>query len=340
MPYQLTLIGLEDLRNDAFYTEGESGPGPNLIFTYDAPWELDSSGGLDEYRESLGTMKFKANAKLFDPGKKPIDLGSITYSYTVEEFARNTPNKGFPTWQVPDDDVVQSSDACIEFTLESSYGKPDEDLWSPQPSKILYGYIDNDKPILPEEEQKDLDPEGLFGSLDYPAEDTLTTYLTGYTVSGKLEAPTIEMKQEGGKGGDKIVGYSNPFDPANIFNDLMYGYEGKDKLIGKAGADYLVGGKGNDKLIGGDGDDILIGNEGNDFISDGNGDDLIFGGSGKDKFKLGKGANVIMDFEKGDKIRIKGNVNWAQEDFGLLGTYKKGTLALIGESSELLDLVG
>ena len=53
-----------------------------------------------------------------------------------------------------------------------------------------------------------------------------------------------------------------------------------------------------------------------------------------------KGANVIIDFEKGDKLRIKGSVAWAQEDFGLLGTYKKGTLALIGEFSVLLELVG
>ena len=195
----------------------------------------------------------------------------------------------------------------------------------------------------PEKEQEDLD-ESLFGSLDYPAEDTLTTYPTGYTVSGKIEVPTIESKQEGGKGRDRINGYSEKMfesEPAYYgYNDLMYGYEGNDRLIGKAGADYLVGGEGNDKLIGGDGDDILIGDEGNDKFADGNGDDLMFGGSGNDKFKIGKGANVIIDFEKGDKLRIKGSVAWAQEDFGLLGTYKKGTLALIGEFSVLLELVG
>ena len=61
------------------FTQRRVRTGPNLIFA----WELDSSGGLDEYRENLGAMKFKANAKLFDR-EKAIDLGSITYSYTVE----------------------------------------------------------------------------------------------------------------------------------------------------------------------------------------------------------------------------------------------------------------
>ena len=68
---------------------------------------------------------------------------SIAYSYTEEEFARNTPNHGFPIWNILDDDIVHSADAYIEFTLESPYGKPDEDLWSPQLSRILYGYIVN-----------------------------------------------------------------------------------------------------------------------------------------------------------------------------------------------------
>ena len=76
------------------------------------------------------------------------------------------------------------------------------------------------------------------------------------------------------------------------------------------------------------------------MLSDGKGDDLMLGGTGKDKFKLGKGANVIMDFEKGDKLRSKGKVNWAKEEFGLLGTYRNGTLALIGDTNELLELVG
>ena len=51
------------------------------------------------------------------------------------------------------------------------------------------------------------------------------------------------------------------------------------------------------------------------------------------------GGNVIMDFENGDKLKIRGGVTWLQEDFGLHGSYKNGTLALIGDSSELLELV-
>ena len=242
----------------------------------------------------------------------------------------------------PDDDIY-CPNAVIEYTLVSPYGIPSRERYADSVFRVVKSHVDNDTSVLPEKEQEDLD-ESLFGSLDYPAEDTLTTYPTGYTVSGKIEVPTIESKQEGGKGRDRINGYSEKMfesEPAYYgYNDLMYGYEGNDRLIGKAGADYLVGGEGNDKLIGGDGDDILIGDEGNDKFADGNGDDLMFGGSGNDKFKIGKGANVIIDFEKGDKLRIKGSVAWAQEDFGLLGTYKKGTLALIGEFSVLLELVG
>ena len=244
-------------------------------------------------------------------------------------------------YTIPDDDIVTPRTHRVRL-VDSYPGKKKRDIW----------YIDdNDWDSLTPEEREKLDEEfrahiednSLFGSLDYPAEDTLTTYLAEYTETGKAKAPVIENKEDGTKKNDSLTGLFYTYDeyPTDSgYNDLMYGYEGKDKLDGKAGADYLVGGQGNDKLIGGDGDDILIGDEGNDKFADGNGDDLMFGGSGKDKFKIGKGANVIMDFEQGDKLRIKGSVTWAQEDFGLLGTYKNGTLALIGDSSELLELVG
>jgi hypothetical protein len=66
----------------------------------------------------------------------------------------------------------------------------------------------------------------------------------------------------------------------------------------------------------------------------------MVGGSGKDRFKIGNGANVIIDFEEGDKLKIRGGATWEAEAYGLLGTYRNGTLVLIGESSELLEFVG
>jgi Ca2+-binding RTX toxin-like protein len=83
----------------------------------------------------------------------------------------------------------------------------------------------------------------------------------------------------------------------------------------------------------------LIGNEGNDFFSDGNGNDLMVGGSGKDRFKIGNGANVIIDFEEGDKLKIRGGATWEAEAYGLLGSYKNGSVALIGDSTQLLEFI-
>ena len=358
MAFQASFYGTEDVRFGGPIEEGEAHRGPNLTYGFEIP-NRGSIGNKErsEYLETVeDNFSFKVNARLIDPGRTPIDLGSVEYSFSKDEFVYQKEYGDYDTllwwnfidkrrdWPAYDDDIVQSSEAYIEFTMNSKYEKPSnnvpgEDL----PDKKLYRFKDNDTSILSEEEQENLEEESLFGSLDYPAEDTLTTYLAAYTVSGKFEAPAIESKQEGVKGRDRINGYlEKKFEskPAYYgFNDLIYGYEGKDKLYGNAGADYLVGGQGNDKLIGGDGDDILIGNEGNDKFADGNGDDLMLGGTGKDKFKIGKGANVIMDFEKGDKLRIKGSVTWAQEDFGMLATYRNGTLALIGDSSELLKFV-
>lgn len=250
-------------------------------------------------------------------------------------------NGYYQFYTIPDDDVVTPRTHRVRL-VDSYPGKKKLDDW----------YIDdNDWDSLTPEEREKLDEEfgayiednSLFGSLEYPPEDTLTSYLVEYAETGKAKAPVIENKEYGTKKKDSLTGLFYTYDeyPTEAgYNDLMHGYEGNDKLIGKAGADYIVGGEGNDKLSGGDGDDILIGDEGNDKFYDGNGNDLMFGGSGKDKFKLGKGANVIMDFEKGDKLKIRGGVTWAQEDFGLLGTYKNGTLALIGDTSELIELVG
>ena len=353
MAYKFALQGPEDLRSwdeleGKFLT-------PYFQATLEIPEDIESDEDkLSAYLAGLGDLNVTVNVNFIPEGEKPKTLGSYSLTIPHDVFAEYSPRLG--RWKVnsrvpvfgegwsiykalnPDDDIYYPN-AVIEYTLVSPYGTPSDDIYTNSVFRVVKGHKDNDTPILSEEEQENLE-ESLFGSLDYPEEDTLTTYLTSYTESGNLDVPTIEEKQEGGKGRDKIVGYFNPFDPTNIYNDLIYGYEGKDKLIGKAGADYLVGGKGNDKLIGGDGDDILIGGEGKDMLSDGKGDDLMLGGTGKDNFKLGKGANVIMDFEKGDKLRIKGSVAWAKEDFGLLATYRNGTLALIGDSSELLKLVG
>ena len=65
----------------------------------------------------------------------------------------------------------------------------------------------------------------------------------------------------------------------------------------------------------------------------------MVGGSGKDRFKIGNGANVIIDFEEGDKLKIRGGATWEAEAYGLLGSYKNWSVALIGDSTQLLEVI-
>lgn len=372
MAYKVSFIGPEDVGFGAYKNEGEYEIGGNHWFQLEVPEKIYDDPDLrSNYLQGLGDLTYKMNVRLLVSGEEAKSIGVLEYRIPKEHFVyydeflgRFEPtgianyNKLEPQILIPDDDIYTAGfDNRIEYVLDTSYGKPTNGTFN-QPDRKLYAYIDNDNPSLSDQAQKTLDDQltravkdsinddedSFFGSLEYPPEDVLTSYLTEFIDTGRTSAPTIEDAAYGSRKKNNITGKSEKvYDDEPIydgFNDLIYGYEGNDKLIGKAGADYLVGGEGNDKLIGGDGDDILIGNEGKDFFSDGNGNDLMFGGSGKDKFKLGKGANVIMDFEEGDKLRIKGSVTWAEENFGLLGTYRNGTLTLIGDSSELLELVG
>lgn len=78
----------------------------------------------------------------------------------------------------------------------------------------------------------------------------------------------------GGNDDDAIVSYAG--------NDMLYGNDGNDILDAGFGDDMLYGGGGNDSLFGGVGDDILFGNEGNDVIRDSVGSNRLYGGSGDD----------------------------------------------------------
>ena len=373
MAYKVSFIGPEDVGGiGGIITEGEYESGGNHWFQLEVPEKISEDPDLlSNYLQGLGDLTYKMNVRLLVSGEEPKSIGVIEYKVSKEEFRYydefagrfkfDRPNFDYrfkPQILIPDDDIYTSDlDARIEYVLDTSYGKPTYSPSFDQPDRKLYAYIDNEFPSLSDQAQKKLDDQltravkdstnddedSLFGSLEYPPEDVLTSYLTEFIDTGRTSAPTIEDAAYGSRKKNKITGKSEKLyydEPIyDGFNDLIYGYEENDKLIGKSGADYLVGGEGNDKLIGGDGDDILIGNEGKDFFSDGNGNDLMFGGFGKDKFKIGKGANVIMDFEEGDKLKIRGDVTWTQEDFGLLGSYKNGTLALIGGSTQLLELI-
>ena len=363
MDYKVSFIGPEDEGHAAFGLEGEFISGGNHMFQLEVPDKIYyDSDLLSSYLQKLGDLTYKMNVSLLISGEEPKSIGVIEYRVSKEEFryydefagrfkldGPDTDYTERPQILLPDDDIYTSDlDARIEYVLDTSYGKPTTTTFN-LPDRKLYAYIDNDNPSLSDEEQKELNKdltqtikEPLFGPLVYPPEDVLTQYLTQFIETGKATAPTIEHTSYGSKKKNRITGKSENYNDETVydgFNDLIYGYDGKDKLTGKAGADYLVGGEGNDKLIGGDGDDILIGNEGNDFFSDGNGNDLMVGGSGKDRFKIANGANVIIDFEEGDKLKIRGGATWEAEAYGLLGSYKNGSVALIGDSTQLLEFI-
>nr|MDJ0674510.1 hypothetical protein [Calothrix sp. MO_167.B42] len=109
-------------------------------------------------------------------------------------------------------------------------------------------------------------------------------------------APTQNDLIFGGNGKDTLVG--------GKASDILYGENGKDFLRGGEGDDTIYGGNGKDTLLGGEGSDVLYGDNGKDFLRGGEGNDTITGGSGADIFVLaeGEGTDTITDFGNGNDV--------------------------------------
>ena len=92
--------------------------------------------------------------------------------------------------------------------------------------------------------------------------------------------------------------------------------KGTDKgefIVGNSKANKIDGRGGNDAIAGDDGNDTLIGGSGNDHLAGDHGKNTLTGGAGKDKFFFqlddgNPGHSVITDYEKGDKIVVKGKI--------------------------------
>ena len=92
--------------------------------------------------------------------------------------------------------------------------------------------------------------------------------------------------------------------------------KGTDKgefIVGNSKANKIDGLGGNDAIAGDDGNDTLIGGSGNDHLAGDHGKNKLTGGSGNDKFFFqlddgNPGHSVITDYEKGDKIVVKGKI--------------------------------
>ncbi|MBK7861546.1 MAG: hypothetical protein IPJ65_23615 [Archangiaceae bacterium] len=101
----------------------------------------------------------------------------------------------------------------------------------------------------------------------------------------------------GGGGNDVIIGGGG--------GDRILGGDGDDRLVGGAGGDQVRGGKGNDRLDGGRGNDTLRGDADHDRLAGGIGDDHLLGGAGHDGATGGMGIDVLRggagdDVQRGD----------------------------------------
>ena len=99
---------------------------------------------------------------------------------------------------------------------------------------------------------------------------------------------------------EKFMGIMGEFENVTCGsgNDLVYGDENNN---------VIIGGTGNDEIYGRDGDDVIFGGAGDDWIVGGIGDDNLAGGAGADTFiiGLGQGSDTIFDFQDNiDQVRF------------------------------------
>jgi Ca2+-binding RTX toxin-like protein len=117
-----------------------------------------------------------------------------------------------------------------------------------------------------------LSADGFDGNVTYTELSSETN--NGQDLVLKIDGDGVAIPYEQIKFGteydDGILGADN--------DDRLYGGGGKDSILGKDGDDYIEGGKGNDTMSGGDGDDTFIVQDSGDTVIelDGEGDDTIY----------------------------------------------------------------
>ena len=115
-----------------------------------------------------------------------------------------------------------------------------------------------------------------------------------------LRAETSGYTIYGYDGRDRILGAR--------YDDLIYGGDDRDTLHGMGGDDRLVGGGGNDEMLGWSGEDLLLGEDGDDIMYGDEGDDSLIGGLGNDRmvggadddWLWGEGGDDFLWGESGD----------------------------------------
>jgi Ca2+-binding RTX toxin-like protein len=119
------------------------------------------------------------------------------------------------------------------------------------------------------------------------------------TVQGTSGNDTIITKRYAqrvlARAGDDYVrlGSSNDVAYGAAGNDWLHGNDGRDRVYGGPGNDHPQGGGGADRVSGGPGDDELDGDDGDDLIFAGSGDDGVTGDEGNDTIYPGDGVDIV-----------------------------------------------
>ncbi|MDP9696640.1 UNVERIFIED_ORG: Ca2+-binding RTX toxin-like protein [Arthrobacter globiformis] len=109
-------------------------------------------------------------------------------------------------------------------------------------------------------------------------------------------APIASLNATGGVLNDTVV-VNATF--RSLFQTVISGNAGRDRITGSLGRDIISGGGGDDVINGRDGNDTLYGDANNDTILDGRGTDTIRGGTGHDHWSAEAARDVGDTFEGG-----------------------------------------
>ncbi|MET3431692.1 Ca2+-binding RTX toxin-like protein, partial [Herbaspirillum seropedicae] len=108
-------------------------------------------------------------------------------------------------------------------------------------------------------------------------------------------------KNQGGAGNDVLFAVNGEKINGNGGDDVIYGGDGNDDLVGGTYLPLAAGQTENDVLYGGAGRDTLSGEIGNDLLDGGTGDDRMYGGMGDDTYVVDSDADQV--FENADAGR-------------------------------------
>ena len=153
-------------------------------------------------------------------------------------------------------------------------------------------------------------------TVDYSGSDTI----------GVIIDLNTNTALRGDADGDTLISIENLIGTG--FGDSFAGNSDDNIFFGLDGIDRLVGGAGDDRLDGGTGDDIVRGNDGDDTVFGGDGDDIVFGGFGEDNINGGTGIDTLLGGTGNDIIDGRGGfdtLNGGTGDDVLTGGFNADT---------------